>query len=185
MPEFSEERAYLIAAADELEDYLLSRADTWRLAGPESFPPLTPGYVLFTMKRMAEVNPSGGAFGEVQIAFDKVEKVCRRWNSAWKKRVKQEIPRRLRLWSNYLDDLVLTRSQAHQEFYWNVRWRVMLTLLIAEIGDLDPEMSQWLDLLDTRLRAVSHPGPFVWDQLLESAFNRSDFWFLYLEISQS
>ena len=183
MQVFSEERAYLIAAADELEDYLLSGAANWRLAGPESFPPLTPGYVLLTMKRLAGLRTVDSEYGQIQEALDKIEEIRLRWKSVWIKRSRQEIPQRLRLWSNYLDGLLQTSNLAHQEFSWSVRWRVMLVLLAEVIGDQDPETSQRLIVMDERLRAISLPGSFVWDKRLESIFNPVDFWFLYLQIS--
>jgi hypothetical protein len=185
MQVFSAEREYLIAAADELEEYLLSAAATWRIAGPESFPPLTPGNILLTKRRLEGLNDAVGEQEQIKNALEKIEKVQLRWNSAWKKRVRQEIPQRLRLWSNYLEDLIQTRNLTHQEFGWNVRWRVILALLAAEVVGPDQDASRQLNILDERLRAVTQPGPFVWEKGLESAFDRSYFWFLYLHISDS
>ena len=185
MPEFLEQSEYLIAAADELEEYLLSNADFWRLSGPNSFPPLTPGQVLLTTRRLSGVFLSDRELEKIRKALVKTEEVRRRWNSAWEMRVIQEIPQRLRLWSNYLEELAQTTSLAHQEFPWNVRWRVMLTLLLAETSLRDQETTQMVNHLDQRLRAISKPGPFIWAKSCESTFDRYNYWFLYLDISQS
>ena len=182
---FSEERAYIIAAADELEDYLLSGAANWRLTGSESFPPLSPGYVLFFIQHLKGISAVDREYEQIQKALDKIDTVRQQWKMAWKNRVDQEIPQRMRLWSNYLNELDQTRNLAHPEYRWSVRWRVILALLIKEIDHPDQEISQRMYALDEQLRALSEPGAFIWDKRLEGNFSRTDFWFLYLKMSKS
>jgi hypothetical protein len=184
MPVFSEERAYLIAAAEELESYLLSGAATWRLAGPDSFPPLTLGNVLLAMKRLSGLSEVVAEHEKIQEALDSIDHVRLRWRSIWMARIRQEIPQRLRLWSNYLDGLIQDRYLAHQEYPWNVRWRAILALVEQEIGGLDPQTGQNLIVLDERLRVISLPGPFVWEEGLARIFEPANFWFLYVKISR-
>ncbi len=184
MPANSDERAFLIAAAAELRDYLLSDAATWQLNGPGSLPLLTPGYLLFFLKRYSAGILEERADEKLRSALNEITEVRQRWNSAWKKRIGQEIPQRLRLWSNYMDELIQSRNQAGKQYSWSVRWRVMLTLLEAELLDPVPKAGQRLKILDDQLRSISQPGPFVWEQWLEGAFPRSDFWFLYVIIGQ-
>ncbi len=183
MAVFPEERAYLIAAADELEDYLLSGAANWRLPGPVSLPFLTPGGVLLSKKRLAGLSSSDSEVGQIRDALDQVDMVCSRWQMAWIKRIKQEFPQRMRLWENYLDELGHARNLAHPEFRWNVRWRVIITLLEREIEDPDPGICQRLSFLDEQLRAISEPAQFVWEKHLEKNFDPTSYWFLYLQIS--
>jgi len=185
MAVFSEERAYLSAAADELEDYLLSRAADWRLSGPESLPPLTPGGVLLTMKRLGGLNSADGEVEQIQEALDKIEIVRIRWKTAWMRRIEQEVPQRIRLMANYLDELIQSRNLAHPEFHWNIRWRVIIALLVQEIETLGPGTSQQLIDMDEKLLSISRPGPFVWERNLEKTFDPANFWFLYLQVSPS
>lgn len=178
----SDERAFLIAAAAELSDYLLSDASTWQLSGSGSLPLLTPGYVLFFLKRCSVRFPEEREDKKLQSALAEIAEVRQRWNSAWKKRIGQEIPQRLRLWSNYMDELVQSRNQAGKQYRWSVRWRVMLNLLEAELLDPVPKSGQRIKILDEQLRSISLPGAFVWEPWLEGAYPRSDYWFLFVKI---
>jgi hypothetical protein len=183
MEEYSEARSYLIAAAEELKEYLLSGATTWRLVGPDSFPPLTPGNVLFAMKQLAGSNAEACEDDRLIKALDGIRSVRIEWESSWKKKVKQEIPQRQRLWSNYLNDFLKSLNLPHREFLWIVRWRVILELLKDEIGDQDRKIWVRLNALDDALQGQIASGPFIWDKRLEAVFNREKFWFLYLKIS--
>ncbi len=183
MAVFSEERAYLSAAADELEDYLLSESAIWRLSGPESLPPLTPGGVLLAMKRLSGLNSAEGEVVQIRVVIEKIEIVRLRWKTAWMRRIEQEFPQRIRLWTNYLEELVQSSNLAHPEFHWNVRWRVIIALFAQEIDGLDPGTNQQLIDLDEKLLSISRPGPFVWERNLEKTFDPANFWFLYLQIS--
>ena len=183
MEEYSEAQSYLISAAEELEEFLISGANTWQVAGSNNFPPLTPGNVLFAMKQLAGFNDAAGEVDRVKKALDHINHIRIKWESNWKKRVKQEIPQRLRLWSNYLDDYFQSQNQEHREFCWSVRWRVILALLMDEIEDLDQELLVQLNVLDEVLQARIAPGPFIWDERLKAVFDPDHFWFLYLKIS--
>ncbi len=183
MAVFSEERAYLSAAADELEDYLLSGAAVWRLSGPESLPPLTPGGVLLMMKRLGGLTSAVGEVEQIREALETIEIVRLRWKTAWKRRIEQEVPQRIRLWANYLDEIVQSRNLAHPGFRWNVRWRVIIALLEQEIEALDSGTIQQLIDVDGKLLSISRLGPFVWESNLEKTFDPANFWFLYLQIT--
>lgn len=184
MSEIFDECEFLIASADELENYLHSGADTWRVAGSNLFPPLTPGYVLLTIKRLAGSNLAKNENDQVQKAIADIEKVRLRWISAWQKRIEQEIPQRLRLWSNYLEGLAQSRNSAHPELRWAIRWRVILALLEDQVENYNQRFGQKMSILDDRLRLITVPGKFVWEQSLELIFDRTEFWFLYLQINK-
>ena len=81
------------------------------------------------------------------------------------------------LWRNYLNEH--RHNEELADYYVHeVRLRVMLGLLVAEIDNEPAE----LHVVDQLLRSKFRSGGFVWDEALMSVFSRDDFWFLYGEL---
>jgi hypothetical protein len=175
-----EELQFLAAASEELEQYLLSASPTWRLAGPSSLPALSPGYILLYQRRVDAWPWSAEEKEKAALPGQKILAVRARWRSAWLARVRQEIPQRLRLWKSALLDLRQAPPAGLGGFRWQVRWRVMLDLLLEESGSADVAAQNELEGLDRRLRTALAPGSFLWEPQLEAAFPPQPFWYLYL-----
>lgn len=184
MNPLAEERDYLRAAASELPDFLLSKAPTWQLAGPASWPPLTPGYVLLFQIRVSHWSWPESERIEVRTCLEKISVTCQQWKTAWIRRAGQEYPQRFQLWQNYLRDLKDSRSP-HPEYRWHVRWRMMLALLQDVLEDQsDPELATRLAELDRQLKQMGQPGPFLWETELSAAFDPTRYWYLYRTVAQ-
>jgi hypothetical protein len=180
MKPLAEEQGYLRAAAIELPDFLLSKTPTWQLAGPASWPPLTPGYVLLYQLRVSHWPWSEPDRIEVQTCLEKITATCQQWKAAWLQRASQEYPQRFQLWHNYLNDLSDSDRQPHSEYRWQVRWRVMLDLLQDLLEDhSELALAARLAELDLQLRQIGKPGPFLWETELAAAFDPTRYWYLY------
>lgn len=159
---------FLSDALEQLKPYLLSHEVFWNLGKD---PQLTLGNLLLavaSLQAAGALRPAdAGALAAAQ----------REWGSAWEKKAEREFAARLRLWSAYLEDLGEKPSQHASYYAGQVRHRVLLQLLAAEL----PALSGQLAALDSRLRALTSASGFVWEPGLEPAFPKDDYWFLWVK----
>ena len=165
MPTPAEDRKFLETALPELKTYLLSDVLFYPLSHP--LPRLTLGGLLLAQRRLH-------AYEDVAPLDLRLDTLRNKWRAAWEKKAAQELNTRLILWQNYLDDCHEEESLL-ENYPREVRWRVMLALLSAEL----PAESSGLNALDQRLRNKFHTGTFIWDETLRNEFSQDDFWFLY------
>lgn len=166
MPTFEEDQTYLESALPELETYLLSETLFYPLTG--SLPRLTLGGLLLAQRRL----DAGNHAPHLTRQLDTVKAT---WRAAWIKKSAAELDARLTLWHNYLNDVQNKPEEYAADYPREVRWRVMLALLVDEAEQTPPELLA----LDQLLRAKLHPADFIWDAALESEFDQKNFWFLY------
>lgn len=176
MASFEQDAAYLKAAADELEPFLLSDEIHWPLspAPGGGLSRLSLGSLLLGRARLCAVNDPRLAALEAPI-----EAVRAEWRTHWERKAQRESGERLNLWANFLSDLQDRPDRTAGEYPQEVRNRVMLDLLLAEANLHRPAEAARLDALDGLLRQLSQPGPFVWPAELEAGFPESRFWYLY------
>lgn len=159
----------------KLEEYLLSQELFWNMPGSSS---LTVGGLLLTKVRLLgfiHLNEKSDLFHQLDGDLDTI---TRKWRVAWQNKIIREISSRLNLWKNYLTDYWNDPGEFNAEYALEVRWRVMLQLLINEVSGKFKERYT-LDNLDDRLRASFIPGDFIWDEKLISNLPESSYWFLY------
>lgn len=182
MKPLNEEIQYLTAASKELAEYLLAEVAHWRLEGPQSLPPLTPGYVLLYLRRLNGW-PTWAPEEQLKVGEinQKIAAIRAQWHSAWLQKSRQEVHQRLRLWRDYLLETEQERKSRFSGIRWQVRWRVMVDLLLEDIGHFDPAIAHELDSLDRRLRTLFAPGQFLWEHELMGSFPQEKFWYLYLK----
>ncbi len=173
MTTFEQDLQFLEAAVPELQDYLLSKELFWPLGG--SLPRLTPGMFLLIQARLT-ASPSSRST-ELESQADQVRQS---WKTAWLNKVSAEIPTRIRLWSQYIDDTFSDPENDNSVYEVEVRNRVILQLL-SEEDPVSPELSA-LDALDGMLYRRLIPGEFVWDTSLMTVFSEKTYWFLYGKI---
>jgi hypothetical protein len=174
---------YLQAGTEQLEDYLLSGGGQRSLGiiapkGEPAYPGLTLESLLLSQKRLQSqvLAPS------LQIEFDalqtSLDSIRRRWRVHWEKKAEQGIQHRTKLWSAILDEIRRSPSRQENQYRYEVRLRVMIELLAAEACPADEQLKT-LNGLDALLRSIFSPAPFVWPELLESAFPATVYWYLY------
>jgi len=179
---------YLEAGLGVLEDYLLSqgplsREAQWSLghfAAPGGIlPSLTVEGLLFARQRLQGLALSPDESQRFSQLQDQIAVIHTRWRAAWGQKAARGYRQRLQLWRQYLDDLLSDPKEQFSRYPYEVRLRVMLTLLQPEAdGILPTELSQ-LEQLDHILQARWQMGHFVWEMELQSSFPQPAYWFLY------
>lgn len=178
--------AFVKAAAPVLEDYLLSDTLYYPITGARGrqltgdTTQLTIGNLLLSMARLRAVQFPAEEAAQVDGMLQQIDRIRSQWHTNWRKKVEQEIPSRMRLWKNHLDDWNETSSARAGDYPYNVRLRVILELLFAETDELFVQEKSLLRTLDLRLKGKGNPGDFIWDARLSSAFPPDRFWYLYL-----
>jgi uncharacterized protein YukE len=172
MTSVEKDRAYLETGGPELQDYLLSDELFWPItARGYDLPRLTIGGILLAKTRLK-------ARGErIEALFAQLDAVRSKWRVAWETKAGREFRSRFGLWSNYLADY-RRNPDGHADAYpHEVRYRVMLQLLLDELPA--PPEQEALIQLDSVLRTSFSPGDFIWETDLRSGFPREEYWFLF------
>lgn len=166
----SSDRRWLQAAVPQLKDYLLSNEIFWNIG---SDPQLTLGNLLLAE---AKVRTAGGDRELLtEIAAQKKE-----WHSAWQKKAKREFGSRLRQWTQYMAELSENPDRHAAQYRTEVRVRTLLELLAGEA----PGLSSQLTAFDSKLKALTVNGDFVWGKESEKAFPKGKYWFLWVKVKQ-
>ncbi len=178
------DRAYLEAVQKPLEDYLHAKDLYWVLPdkppkGERAFPSLTLGNIWLAYVRLRARRPA-----EAEAVFQPIAALRQRWPAVWARKVRHELQSRLQRWADYLREYEEDHGQASYYAY-QVRQRVIVELLIQDLGELPEAEGEMLGKLDRLLRASFHPGPFIWDQDLAPAFPPSPYWYLYGHLKSS
>ncbi len=177
---------YIQGGLAVLESYLLSK-DLYRPlqetppgSGDPPYPSLTPGGLLLAYQRLAGRQPP--AQTAVLAAFDQQRS---HWRSAWELKVGKDLHARLNQWGSYLEELREHIAEHAERYAYEVRLRVMLELLAAELPQAPAEALSLLQAQDAVLRAFLAPGEFVWQADLQPAFPRQRFPYLYGSIKKN
>ncbi len=167
------DRAYLEAGIPELEDYLLSNELYWPItARGYDLPRLTIGGLLLAQARLEARRE------RIEALVAQLDAVRSRWRAAWETKAGREVRSRFGLWSNYLADYRHNPEEHADAYPQEVRYRVMLQILLAELP-APPAEQESLSQLDGLLRASFSPSGFVWEVDLQPGFPREVYWFLY------
>lgn len=173
------DRLYLENGLPQLQEYLLSNELYWPIGTIQNgLPRLTIGGLLLSERRTSVriTDPDGRA--QVESLARELDAGRQRWRVAWERKAVREVQSRTKLWSGYLSDYAGARETYAADYPGQVRNRVMLSLLLAELIT-PPAETGALSRMDEVLRAAFIPGAFLWESELSPAFPPQDFWFLY------
>jgi len=67
---------------------------------------------------------------------------------------------------------------------YEVRLRVLLNLLGAEIKEVESALQEHLDSLDLLLQALFISGEFIWESELADGFPVDQYWYLWGELKE-
>ena len=171
-----EDRRLAIIAAEELENYLDSTQLLWRLDSKVGT--LTPGNLLLSIKRINATDAFQTDL-DYQAAVLRLDEIIKRRRASWEKKITLEIPYRIRLWKNSIDE-ILEEAFIDHSITSQVRNRVIIEILLDEVRTIDPRLMIQIDKADNMLKKIGTNGPFLWDSALETCFEKDKFWFLYL-----
>lgn len=189
MASFVYDRDFIQAASDELESFLLSEALYWplglqaRVSDPP-YPRLTLGAVLIAKQRLSALARSSSEQAQALKLERSLEINRRRWLVHWQAKATREFSSRLVQWQNYLDEY-RREPEAQAAYYpYEVRWRVMLSLLEVDASGMPDAERESLAGLDRMLQAVLITGQFLWEADLEQAFPPEAYWYLYGKLKE-
>lgn len=176
---------YIRSSVRDLEEYLLSSVLFWPLSArgrgklPAGATQLTIGTLLLSLKRLQAAAFTGQVeMEEIDQMAAEIQTLRRRWKSNWDKKANQEVHSRLNQWDHYVSELSSGESK-HGDYPYNIRQRVILGLLLDDLEFLDLPDQAHLDGLDQRLRNLTRPASFVWDDTLQMGFPQDVYWYLY------
>ena len=184
MPSIEYDLGYLRAAADTLEDYLLSNELYWQLgirppAGETPYPPLTLGELYLTQARLRARNLTGKQREELDRLNDQVDSVHARWQVAWGRKATRGFEARLKLWRDFLEEYRENPGANEDRYAYEVRRRVMLYFLSEAADEIPQQELDLLGALDRVLKGALIPDDFVWENELVAGFPPTTFWYLY------
>lgn len=177
------------AMVEEIEPYLLSSELHWPLQ----------------LRRPAPGKPTRLSLGALQLTLDELEslrsgftqaeqarfadlharlgRLREKHASALQRKAQAEQQNRLRLWQGYLTDLAESTATA-QDFRREVHNRLTAARLAAwaHSDSAASAMVEASAAQDRRLQSLFRPGPFVWEEHLQSVYPGPEYWYLYGEI---
>lgn len=109
----------------------------------------------------------------------RLETIRSRWRAAWEKKARREYPYRLRQWAHFLDEYRRGPEKQADRYPYEVRQRVILSLLQEDAQEAAVENEQQLFTLDELLRRDFVEGEFVWDVGMDEGFPRDVYWYLW------
>jgi len=185
MHQLEQDLTYVQSAVHDLENYLISDVLYWpiRTAGnrrlPAGMTQITIGNLLLSLKRLkALMSADGQEKTRLNSLLEEIERIKERGKSKWTKKVIEEIRSRLRQWDHYLEELK-SGEISHGDYIYNIRQRVILDMLMAELDQALPREQARLQALDESLRSSTHPANFIWDADLQLVFPQDAYWYLY------
>lgn len=184
MPTFDYDFRYIRAALDQLESYLLTK-DIYRPIGvtpppgESPYPQLTLGTLLLAKERARASAQTSNQRADLDRLIRELESIRAKWRSAWGRKASAEFRARLNLWGDFLNDYRQHPDSNEDRYAYEISRRVMLHLLLSDTLDLPAADQELLTSLDLLLETVLIPGKFIWDEILQTAFPRRTYWYLY------
>ena len=170
---------------DDLERFLLAPELYWQLTrgrtGPHGNVQFSLGTLELSIARLSAVAWPAEQMAELDDLLTKVQTVRKQWQVNWARKAEREYSARLRLWQDALLEVLSDQRGRAGGYAFEARWRSMLELLESNAGSQPKAVErEALSMLDSRLRAVTRPGPFLWEPEVELAFPARTFWYLYV-----
>lgn len=184
MPDFAHYRVYLQAGLKEAERYLLSNDLFWQLniapaLGEASYPNLTLGGLLLYQAYARPLARTASQLADLQQIETQIDATRTRWRVAWERKAAWEFKSRLRQWGNTIEEIRVDPEDNVGHYRYEVRLRVLLELLRADIREFDPAHREHLDSLDLILRALFAPRDFIWEPEFAAEFPADKYWYLW------
>ena len=176
---------YLRLANQVLAEYILLpeiyRSITpvkWSI-DPGGLSQLSIGNILLSLRRLQTISLSDSEQTELTGICMQIEQIRDRWRANWERKAHRELTDRQQLWQEYLDELSTNKKLYSRIYPVQARLRVIIYLLVEEIGTTVINKDMRLEHQDKFLRSFSTSGPFVWEADLAGGFPEETCWFLY------
>jgi hypothetical protein len=184
MPSLEYDLVYLQNGLIDLEGYLLSNELYWPVGansppGEPPYPRVTLGNLLLSKKRLQAQSLDGENNVEFERIKERLDGTKSEWRVAWGRKAAREFSARLTLWRDFIEEYRKKPEANIDRYAYEVSRRVLLELLKAEAENVSDEEKELLAGLDEVLSALLVPGDFVWEEQLQGAFPKGQFWYLY------
>ncbi len=184
MKSFEYDLRYLQAGLDGIEDYLLSDELFWPMSanppeGAPAYPRLTLDGLLLSKERLlAYPTPAAQEEQRQQIISD-LDRVRSKWRVAWGKKAGRCFSARLRMWGDFLEEYRQNIQDNADRYAYEVRLRVMLQLILPDVGEQKQAEVALLSGQDGYLQSVLEKDGFIWEAEVQKGFPEYIFWYLY------
>lgn len=184
MPSVSYDFGYLTAGIDEIESFLLSKNLFWSIStappyGEPAYPRLTIGGLFLSNNRLRARNLDLSQKMILDSLEMKIDYYRTNWRSTWEMKAQREFKSRYRQWHHYINELLLNPEENIPYYGSEVRVRVLIELLLSEIGSPENNNIYQLTRLDSLLKSIFVTGTFVWDDEISSGFDEDQYWYLW------
>ena len=176
--DFSYYQVYLQAGIGQLQDYLLSDELFWPL-GIQGYLNLTLGGLLYYQRCAHALVVTASEQRLYQKISSELDSSRTRWRVAWQRKATWEFQSRLRQWGQALNEIRHEAEKNVPYYHSEVRTRVILSLLIPEVGELTSADQEQYESQNVLLRTMLKTGAFIWGPELEPAFPQDEFWYLW------
>ncbi len=157
------------------EDELFGHIDS-------QLPKLTIGGLLMRLHRLEGLDLPGDQRAQVEEARQHFEATRYEWLTHYKAKLEQEINARINSIRWYLDDCVSEPATCDGGWPNEAEKRTMLAHLQTEADaqkTLTTTLRSKIADLDARMRRHCRQEEFFWDEALQVAYPREEFWWLY------
>lgn len=177
-----------------LEKYLLTDDLYWPApalapAGEPVYQSMTLGSLLLARKRLERRDLTPTQQAELIKLDFSWDVLSTRWQSAWQKKVEQELRARINQWGNFIAEYQEHPDAQADRLVTEARSRTMIELLMVGLppNKHAQNLQEALTNLDATLRARWQSGAFNWPEEFSKSFPVAPFWYLYgvLESAES
>jgi hypothetical protein len=153
---------------------------------PGTLPRITVGGLIMRLNRLDAIRvlltpDQATALDTAHKQFDAARK---EWAVHYEEKLDRELTARIRMVSQAIRDWVNEPRRAPDVYPSDIEKRVMIEGLTAEAEashTLTEQQRNLITGIDTRIRTLTDPSGFIWDQRLLVAYPKERYWYLYAE----
>lgn len=179
------DEAYIIAGADELQNYLLAEPLFWDLTAPRGYSlpvdatQLTPGGLLLAERKIPGLSKESPE--QLSQAIGHYYAIRAKWKSHWIKKAEREFEYRLNQWKKYVTQF--DRSTP-ADYITQIRGRTILSLLIQNGLNNQENKLEALQSLDNLIADKLKDSEFILPDTKAIFFPKAEFGYLYKRVAQ-
>ena len=182
------EQEILKEVTADWEDFLFSKDIYWqlvlsnkKLSPSERRVRVSPGRLLISYFILSNLNEN-----EKDPTLNEFLALKNKWLSNWQKKVADELPVRIRQWTQFVNDLRVDSNSSQPQMNDQLQVRFMIDLLMNEADEIiKSEFLQLIKILDLRYKNLTVKNGFVWDSEFINIFPENMYWYLYRKLEQS
>lgn len=185
---YQEDLIFLRASIPELQAYMLSKEVFWPVyygqqQSSTSISKLTLGNLYLAFERLKALSLPDPITHDLETLDQEFQQFQSQWKANLSKKGADEIATRITLWNNYLNEIDKRGFFNRSEYANNVRWRVIVQLLIEQDVPISFSAREKLRVCDGYLKKNFHKSEFVWQEPYSHKFGPEKFWYLYMTLS--